>query len=168
MIVAPSGGAVTVSRWLIHTVCCGGSPLKSAPEPSSSSVLPNSEVPGPRDLAAELERHQLGAVADAERGDAELEELLVDSRRPLRVHRRGAAGEDHRDRVAPADLRRAQRVRDELGVDPGIANAARDQLRVLSAEVEHEHRTLLGRGFRGRKRMRSVPITAAGSSANPS
>ena len=131
------------------------------------------ELRGPRsrDLAAELERHQLGAVADAERGDPELEELLVDPRRPLRVDRRGAAGEDHRDGVAPADLRRAQRVRDELGVDPGIADAARDQLRVLAAEVEHEHRTLLGRGFRGRKRMdgaHQVPITGAGSSASPS
>ena len=153
MIVAPSGGAVTVSRWLIHTVCCGGSPLKSAPEPSSSSVLPNSRGPGSRDLAAELERHQLGAVADAERGDPELEELLVHPRRPLRVDRRRAAGEDHRDGVAPADLRRGQRVWDELGVDARIANASRDQLRVLAAEVEHEHRTLLGRGLRGRKRM---------------
>ncbi len=127
--------------------------------------------PGSRDFAAELERHQLGAVADAERGDPELEELLVHPRRPLRVDRRGAAGEDHRDGVAPADLRRAQRVRDELGVDAGIANASRDQLRVLAAEVEHEHRTLLGHWFRGRKRMdgaHQVPITGAGSSASPS
>ena len=65
---------------------------------------------GSRDLAAELERHQLGAVADAERRDAELEELLVDPRRAVRVHRRGAAREDHRDRVAPADLGRASSV----------------------------------------------------------
>ena len=44
MTVAPLGGATTVSRWLIHTVCCGGSPAKSAPAPSSSSVFPNSEA----------------------------------------------------------------------------------------------------------------------------
>ena len=146
--VAPSGGAVTVSRWLIHTVCCGGSPSKSAPDAVVELRLAELGGAGARDLAAELERHQLGAVADAERRDPELEELRVDPRRALRVDRGGAAGEDHRDAGCAARTSAAvERVRNELGVDAGIADAARDQLRVLAAEVEHEHRPLLGRGF---------------------
>jgi hypothetical protein len=39
-------------------------------------------------------------------------------------------------------------VADELGVDPALADPARDQLRVLAAEVDHEDRTFLGRSFR--------------------
>jgi hypothetical protein len=35
-------------------------------------------------------------------------------------------------------------VRDELGVDARLADAARDQLRVLAAEVDDEDRAILG------------------------
>ena len=42
---APSGGAVTESRWLIHTVCTGGRPSKRPPSSARSSVFPNSEAP---------------------------------------------------------------------------------------------------------------------------
>ncbi len=42
--VAPAGGAVTESRWLIHTVCSSWRPAASAP-PKRMSVLPNSEIP---------------------------------------------------------------------------------------------------------------------------
>ncbi len=99
-------------------------------------------------LAAELEREQLRAVADAERRDPELEELRVDPRSAVRVDGRRAAGEDQRGRVPAAHLVGAERVRDELRVDAGVADAARDQLRVLAAEVEHEHGALLRRRLR--------------------
>ena len=36
-------------------------------------------------------------------------------------------------------------MRHELRVDPRLAHAARDQLRVLAAAVEHQHRPLLRR-----------------------
>ena len=39
-------------------------------------------------------------------------------------------------------------MRDELRVDPRLAHAARDQLRVLPAEVDHQHRPLLGERLR--------------------
>src|SRR6185437_1409827 len=42
---------------------------------------------GSFDCAAEIEREQLLAVTDAQRGDAEREDLGVDVRRSLRVHR---------------------------------------------------------------------------------
>ena len=41
----PSGGAVTESRWLIHTVCSGGRSWKSSDSSASSSALPNSDAP---------------------------------------------------------------------------------------------------------------------------
>ena len=100
---------------------------------------------GAGDLAAELQREQLGAVADAERRDPELEELRVDPRGALGVDGGGAAGEDQRGRVPPPHLLDAERVRHELGVDARVADAACDQLRILAAEVEHEHRPLLRR-----------------------
>ena len=69
----------------------------------------------------------------------------VELRRALRVHRGGAAGEDQRERVPGADLGRREPVADELRVDARLPHAARDQLAVLAAEVEHEHGAVLRR-----------------------
>jgi hypothetical protein len=41
---------------------------------------------------------------------------------------------------------------DELGVDAALADAPRDQLRVLPAEVDDEHGTLLALVLRERER----------------
>ena len=60
------------------------------------------------------------------------------ARRALRVHRRGAAGEDQALRLAPADLLDADVVRQQLAEHAALAHAARDQLRVLPAVVEHD------------------------------
>src|SRR5207253_1312589 len=95
------------------------------------------------DPAAELLRHQVHPVTDAEGRYPELEEARVDARRSLGIDRRRAPREDDRGRVAGPDLRSGGAVRDELGVDARLANAPRDQLRVLPPEVEHEHRALL-------------------------
>ncbi len=100
---------------------------------------------GARDFAAELQREQLGAVADAERRDPELEEGLVDPWSALGVDRGRAAGEDQRGRIPRPHLLDAERVRHEFRVDAGVAHAPGDQLRVLAAEVEDEHRPLLRR-----------------------
>jgi len=54
-------------------------------------------------------------------------------------------------------------VADELGVDAALADAPRDQLRVLPAEVEDENRPLLLAGKRKYARLLS-----ADSSAPPS
>ena len=96
-----------------------------------------------RDLAAQLERQQLRAVTDPERRDPEVEDRLVDSRRALGVDRGRASGEDQRGGVPPPHVLGAERVRHQLGIDAGVADTARDQLCVLAAEVEHEHRPLL-------------------------
>ena len=42
---ASSGGAVTESRWLIHTTCSSGVSSNSAPPAERRSARPNSEPP---------------------------------------------------------------------------------------------------------------------------
>ena len=104
-----------------------------------------SELGDPRalDRAAEVARHELHAVADAERGDPELEDLRIDVGRSLRVHRGGTSRQDESDGTTRGDLVRAQPMAYELGVDTRLAHATCDQLAVLTAEVDHEDRTLL-------------------------
>ena len=117
------------------------------------------------DGAAELAGHELHAVADAERRDAEAEDRRVGERRALGVDRGGAAGQDQRRRIARAKLVGAEPVRDELGVDARLAHPSRDQLAVLAAEVEDEHGPVLGGGL-GRRE--GDDLSLGDSSARPS
>ena len=55
----------------------------------------------------------------------------------------GPAAQDQRVRVARAHLSSRDAVADELGVHAALAHAPRDQLRVLPAEIDDEHRPLL-------------------------
>ena len=106
---------------------------------------------GVGDLAAERLRHHLEAVADAERRHAEVEDARVERRGALLVHRRRAAREDDAHRVLRRDLGGGCRVRDDLAVDARLAHAARDQLRVLRAEVDDEHGALRRLGLLGHR-----------------
>ena len=98
------------------------------------------------DLAAEGLGHDLEAVADAERRDAQLEDLGVEARRALLVHRGRTTRQDDRDRVVRGDLGGRGRRRDQLAEDTGLAHTARDQLRVLGAEIDDQNGTLGGVG----------------------
>jgi hypothetical protein len=91
---------------------------------------------GALDLAAEREHERLHPVADAQHGDAELEQLGVETGRSLRVHGGGAAGEDQPLRLAPPHLVDADVMRQQLAEHPALAHATGDQLRVLAAVVE--------------------------------
>ena len=93
---------------------------------------------GVGDLAAQRAGHQLLAVADAEDGDAELEDGRVHGRGALGVDRGRAAGEDDPGRLAGADLVGADGAGHDLAVDVGLADAAGDQLGVLRPEVHDE------------------------------
>ena len=95
------------------------------------------------DTSAELEGQQLGAVTDTEGRDAELEQGGIEPRSTVGVDGRRAAGEDQRPRVAAPQLLDGQSMRDQLRVHARLTNATRDQLRVLPAEVDHEHRPLV-------------------------
>jgi hypothetical protein len=87
---------------------------------------------------AELLRHRLHAVADAEHRHAELEGRLRRARRRLLVGGHVAAGQDDALRRELAH----EGVGDVVGVDLAIhlrlAHAARDQLRVLRPEIEDQ------------------------------
>ena len=94
------------------------------------------------------------------------------ARRVIRVNRCRPAAQDRcaaglRRRTSAAEIV----VSDELGVDAALADAARDQLGVLAAEVEDEHRPVLraslGVGERDDRQRRTF-VTGAGSSARPS
>ncbi len=98
---------------------------------------------GALDPAAEREHQRLHAVADAEHGDPELEQLRVQPRGAGRVHRRGAARQDQALGPAAAHLVDADVVRQQLGEHAALAHPPRDQLRVLPAVVEDDD--LVGR-----------------------
>ena len=110
------------------------------------------------------QREQLRAVTDAQRRHAQLEEARIDRGRALRVHRGGAAGEDHRCGIPPTHLLGGGSVRDELRVDPRLAHPAGDQLRVLPAEIDHQDGPL----FRKRLRVQRNDLSYAGNWARPS
>lgn len=117
---------------------------------------------GVRDLAAEGLRHVLEAVADAERGHAELEDRGVEARSALLVDRRRTTREDDRDRVLLSDLGGRGGVRHDLAVDAGLTHPTGDQLRVLRAEVDDERGALLGLGLFGH---RTPSVAGAGAEA---
>ena len=95
-------------------------------------------VRGARDLAAGQEVQDVHPVADAEDRDADVEDGLVGERRALGVDARRAAREDDAlgGELPDGVERDVEGV--DLAVDVLLADAPRDQLRVLAAEVENE------------------------------
>ena len=94
---------------------------------------------GREDVAAELVGHQVRAVADPEDRDPAGPDRRIRSRRALVVDGVRAARQD--DRAGPAALQLLVRrvVRQELGVDVELADAARDQLGELASEIEDDN-----------------------------
>ncbi len=98
-----------------------------------------------QDVAAELAGHQLGAVADAQDRDPAAPHRGIRLGRVLVVDGVRTAGQDDRAGAAALELRVRGVVRQELGVDVELADAAGDQLRELAAEVEDDDRSRGGR-----------------------
>ncbi len=90
------------------------------------------------DAAAQWSRHRLHAVADAENGDPELEYGLGRLGRGVFVDRSRTAGENHPARGEVANEAVADVEGVQLAIDFGFPDPARDQLRVLRAEIEDE------------------------------
>ena len=88
--------------------------------------------------AAQLLRHGLHAVADAEHRHAELEHRLRRARRLLVGDRLGAAREDDALGLPLADVVVGDVPGQDLAIDAELAHAAGDQLGVLRAEVEDQ------------------------------
>ena len=91
------------------------------------------------DDTAELSRQCLLAVADAEDRHIVLEYDLRRARTAFRGHRSRTTGED--DAFGLEFLERGVRVLEgvDFAVDAGFANATRDQLRHLAAEIDDEN-----------------------------
>ena len=129
------------SKWLIHTSCTSGASSgrtqrrRGAPQLGPAVLATHPSAHG----AAELLGDQLGAVADAEHGDAELVDRRVERRGPLDVDALGSARQDQRGRPPLGHLGGRDAVGHDLGVDGQLADAAGDQLGVLGAEVDDEH-----------------------------
>ena len=166
----PSGGAVTESRWLIQPICSDGRFANSSLVGHELGLAELRDA-GSLDAPAELLGHQLHPVADAERRDRRARRCA--GRPSARPRRRPMPGPPDRTSAsgsrAPAP--RARSVRHELGVDAALAHAPRDQLRVLAAAVQNEHRPLLGGRLRRRQRddvAHPIPMCCACCSTFPS
>src|SRR5258708_3562827 len=96
----PGGISVTASPWLIHT---GSSPLNPS---NSGAVLVG--LPWV-DLAAEVVRDELHAIADAQHRDSRAERFRIDLRRAGLVDAGGAAAEDEPCWIALLQLRPGRR-----------------------------------------------------------
>ena len=90
------------------------------------------------DLAAELGGHRHLAVADAEHGNAGIEDRLRRARRTCFMHRFRATGEDHGFRLHLAEGGFGLLERDDFGINALLADAAGDQLRDLAAEIDNQ------------------------------
>ena len=118
----------------------GGQPVEQAASAVAERQPAATELARRRLLhpTAELVDHQLHPVTDAEHGDAEFEQLRAERGRPVGVDRGGAAGEHKPLRAALGDPLDVDVMWKQLAEDPALPDTARDQLRVLAAEVEDE------------------------------
>ncbi len=91
------------------------------------------------DPTAELLRHGLHAVADAQHGNAQFKHRLRRGWRLGSGHRLRAARQDHAPGLKLADVLVRHVPGMDLAIDPALAHAARDQLGVLRTEVEDEN-----------------------------
>ena len=109
-------------------------------------------VIGGLDLASELRRHRLHAVADPEHRHPELEHRVRSAVARRLVDRFGAAGEDDALRREGAEPLRVDVERVDLGVHVRLAHPPGDELGVLRAEIEDDDPVGMdvGRGGHGR------------------
>lgn len=98
---------------------------------------------GAADMAAQQVHHELAAVADAQHRHAPAEDLGVDGGRILQIDAVGAAGEDDALGVLRLDDGQVRLIGIDLTVDIILADAARDELIVLAAKVQHDHGFML-------------------------
>ena len=139
----PGGILVMRSPWLIQTGWFSPTRPGGIEQPAFGLHLDvgaaELAVMAALDLAAELRRHGHLAVADAEHGNAGIEDHLRRARRALLVHRFRPAGQDHRLRLHLRGTPLGLLERHDFGVDALFAHPTRDQLRDLAAEIDDEN-----------------------------
>ena len=145
----PSGSRVTRSPWLIQT----GIALALAPHALEQGRLLGHQHLGAAELAvmpaldhaAELRRHRLLAVADAEDRHARLIDRGRRQRRTLVEHRGRPAGEDHA--LRPQGLEGLIRLleRHDLAIDLLFAHAPGNELGHLRPEIDDQNLVVPGK-----------------------
>jgi len=96
---------------------------------------------------AERHGHGLLPVAEAEHGNTQGENLRVDGRGVLRVHRRRAAGQDDGRRRDGAHLLGRDVAGHDFGIHVQITHATGDELPVLGAEIDDDDFLFRGSGL---------------------
>ena len=88
--------------------------------------------------AAEEQGCQLHTVADSQDRDPRFIQGRINPGRVIIVDTGRATGKNNTDRFTGQDVRQGHIPRDNLGIDMAFANAAGNQLGILSAEVQDE------------------------------
>ena len=83
-------------------------------------------------------RDHVQAVTDSEHRTAKIEHLVGDIRRILLVETGRSAGKNYPARIHRADFFGREVERMDFAIHVGFAHAARNQLRVLAAEIENQ------------------------------
>ena len=91
------------------------------------------------DFAGQKVRQDLNAVTDAENRNAELEDAFVRQRRVFGIHAGWSAGKDQPSRLERGDIPGASVVAENAGINVALADATRDDLRVLGTEIENDN-----------------------------
>src|SRR5665213_3560009 len=89
-------------------------------------------------LAAERVHHVLQAITNAENGNAQVEYALIGNRSVFVVNRGGASGQNNSYRRITANLGQRRIAGKDNGKNVLFTDAARNQLRILSAKVEDD------------------------------
>ena len=89
-------------------------------------------------LAAQMMHDEVQSVADAQDRHAQIEHFGIGGRRIGVIHRRRPARENHADGLVIADFSERDRARQDDGKYVQLANAPRDQLRILRAKIEDD------------------------------
>ena len=95
------------------------------------------------DMAAQQMHHQLAAVADAQHRHTPVEDLRVDRGGIFQINAVGATGKDDTLGILCLDNRQIGFIGIDFTVDIVLADAARDQLIVLAAKVQHDDSFML-------------------------
>ncbi len=107
-------------------------------------------VIGRQHFAAEQVANQMHTIANAQHGDAEVEQAWIAVRCVRSINAGGTAGENQTARLQLGDALGRDVVADDLTEDVQLADAPSDELAVLRAEVENQNAFAFGRmGHRG-------------------
>jgi hypothetical protein len=92
--------------------------------------------------SAERVGHQLHAVTDPQRGNAQIEQLSIDLWRAGIRDASRAAGQNDAGRLSCGQIGRRRRGRKNFGVHRQLSQAACNQLGVLRPEIDDENRLM--------------------------